>query len=228
MTRSAPVGVRRALQASAGRARVQGCQRWDRLLAPRKKTPWSRWRRSEGSLDRQPAKDRVALAGNVSNVPNRVPLLHRSSVCAVKRSPTRAAACLNRTRRRESIDSLVLVVERRLSEFGRDASFPLVSGPQGSKSGADSTARQAHNAKRTAGIASSRATRVCGDSNVAIRTVTRRLSLRLSPGSKADFEQKVVRIHACRRSKPAAAGGSSGGAARADPRESGGGRRGRE
>lgn len=119
MTRSALVGVRRALQASAGRARVKGRQRWDRLLVPRKKTPGSRWRRSEGSLDRQPAKDRVALAGNVSNVPNRVPLFHRSSVCAVKRPPTRAAACLNRTRRRESIDSLVLVVGCRLSEFER-------------------------------------------------------------------------------------------------------------
>jgi hypothetical protein len=179
LTRSAPVGVRRALQASAGRARVQGCQRWDRLPVSRKKTPRSGWRRSEGSLDRQPAKDRVALAGNVSHVPDCVPLPHRSSGCAVKRSPTRAAACLNRTRRRESIDSLVLVAKRRLSEFGKDASFPFVSGPQGSKPGADSTARQAHHAKRTAGIASGRATRVRGFSQVAIRTVTGSMSLRL-------------------------------------------------
>ena len=119
-----------------------GRQRWDRLLVSRKKTPRSRWRCSEGSLDRQPAKDRVALAGHVLNVPNRVPLPHRSSVCAVKRPPTRAAACLNRTRRRESIDLLVLVAKRRLSEFGKDASFPLIGGPQGSKSGVDSTARQ--------------------------------------------------------------------------------------
>lgn len=79
-------------------------------------------------------------------------LLHRSSVCAVKRPPTRSAACLNRTRRRESIDSLVLVAKRRLSEFGKDASFPHVSGPQGSKTGEDSTARQAQNALGRRGL----------------------------------------------------------------------------
>ena len=129
-----------------------GRQRWDRLLVSRKKTPRSRWRCSEGSLDRQPAKDRVALAGHVLNVPNRVPLPHRSSVCAVKRPPTRAAACLNRTRRRESIDTLVLVAKRRLSEFGKDASFSLVTEPQGSKAGVDSTARQAHIANGRRGL----------------------------------------------------------------------------
>jgi hypothetical protein len=125
LTRSATVGVRRDLQASAGRSRVQGCQRWDRLPASRKKTPGSGWRRSEGSLDRQPAKDRAASADAPRARRQCVPMFRRSSVCAVKPTPTRAAACLNRTRRRESTDSLVLVAKRRLSEFEKDASFPI-------------------------------------------------------------------------------------------------------
>jgi hypothetical protein len=79
-------------------------------------------------------------------------LIHRSSANAVKRSSTHAAACLNRTRRWESVDTLVLVVKRRLSEFGTDASFPLGDGPQGSKSGADSTARQAQHARGRRGL----------------------------------------------------------------------------
>lgn len=107
------------------RVSLVGRQRWDRLLVPRKKTPWPRWRRSEGSHDRQPAKDRAASADAPSAHHDACRSPTEVRPCAVKRTPTCAIACLNRTRRQESIDSLVLVVNRRLSEFGKDASFPL-------------------------------------------------------------------------------------------------------
>jgi hypothetical protein len=47
---------------------------------------------------------------------------------------------------------------------------------------------------------------VRGVSHVAIRTVARRRRFDSPQGRRPVFEQKVVRIHACRRSKPAAAG----------------------
>lgn len=90
MTRSASVGVRRDSQASAGGSRVQGCQRRDGLPASRRKMPWSGWRRSEGSHDRQPAKDRETSADAPRARHECVPLSRRSPVCAVKPTPARA------------------------------------------------------------------------------------------------------------------------------------------
>jgi hypothetical protein len=147
LTRSASVEVRRDLQASAGRSRVQGCQRWDGLPASRKTMPWSGWRRSEGSHDRQPAKDRATSADAPRARHECVPLSCRSPVCAVKPTPARAIACLNRTRRRESIDSLVLVANRRLSEFRKGRIFLAPAGRK-VRRGVDSAARQTHYAGR--------------------------------------------------------------------------------
>lgn len=125
MTRSATAGVRRDLQASAGRFRVQGCQRWDRLPASRKKTPGSGWRRSEGSLDRQPAKDRAASADAPRARRQCVPC--SAEVRCAPSSPHRPARPRVQTARDDGSRPIRWCSSRTVGcqRFEKDASFPI-------------------------------------------------------------------------------------------------------
>lgn len=88
MTRSTSVRGSASSSGFGPRGLVKGARGGTGSPRHGRKRRGSGWRRSEGSHDRQPAKDRAASADAPRARQKCVPLSPRSSVCAVKPTPT--------------------------------------------------------------------------------------------------------------------------------------------